>query len=664
MVFLQSAMLWGLLAASIPVVIHLLNRRRHRTVKWAAMQFLLKATRESRGKKRLRHILILTCRALGIAALATAAARPLVSGLLGWGAGNPDLVVLVFDRSASMEANPANGAIARREIGLQRIGDALADLPGTRVVLLDSASGDPQDLPSPESLAELSATAPTDTVASMTRLLARSAEFLSQIPERSEIWVVSDLQSSSWEPDHERWESVRASLSSLPRPPRLRVLSLAGDSAPNLSVHILASRRIGDQLALDLELSRNSDAEGSVLVPLEIELNGALRNESVTLSGQRLTDRLLIPIPPQEESGHGSIRIPGDGNPRDNVAYFAYGPQRPVRSLVVANAGEAADYLALAAAPGGFGGSRTELLTPPVTGTLDLAETACILWALPLPTGETADQLAAFLEDGGRILFFGPREEADEAFLDVSWSALEESPPDQFFVLDSWNHDDGLLRDGLDGSAVPADRLKSIRRRLARGESPVFARWDDGEPFLSRQVVGRGVAWFVGSLPDYTWSNLGDADVLLPLVQRAVIAGSDRFDAGRLAELGSERARARAGETHRRLADHDPESGAESIHLAGIHRFGERTLALNRPIEEDLPDRLEPAALDGLLEGTRFSLFEDPGASAEQSISRGIWRGFLIAMLCFLLAEALLCLPSVVPERAAATKPVRPFHAR
>ena len=54
----------------------LLNRRRFRTVKWGAMQFLLKATRESRGKKRLKHILILLMRSLAIGALVFAVARP------------------------------------------------------------------------------------------------------------------------------------------------------------------------------------------------------------------------------------------------------------------------------------------------------------------------------------------------------------------------------------------------------------------------------------------------------------------------------------------------------------------------------------------------------------------------------------------------------------
>src|SRR6188474_2264658 len=121
MLFLNPLLLWGLLAAAVPIAIHLLNRRRHKTIQWAAMQFLLKATRESRGKKKLRHILILTCRALALAALAFAAAKPVISGLFGWGGGKVDLVVLLLDRSASMEAKPADGYDSRREIVLKKI---------------------------------------------------------------------------------------------------------------------------------------------------------------------------------------------------------------------------------------------------------------------------------------------------------------------------------------------------------------------------------------------------------------------------------------------------------------------------------------------------------------------------------------------------------------
>ena len=120
MLFLNRFLLWGLLAASVPVLIHLINKRRHKTIQWAAMQFLLKATRESRGKKKLRHILILTCRALAVAALAFAAARPIVSGLIGWGGGSIDTVVLLLDRSASMETKPGDGLDPRRQIVIEK----------------------------------------------------------------------------------------------------------------------------------------------------------------------------------------------------------------------------------------------------------------------------------------------------------------------------------------------------------------------------------------------------------------------------------------------------------------------------------------------------------------------------------------------------------------
>ena len=662
MTFLQPLMLWGLFAISIPIIIHLLNRRRHRTIKWAAMQFLLKATRESRGKKRLRHILILTCRALGIAALIAAAAIPIVSKLFGLGGGKPDLIVLVFDRSASMEANPKNGTIPRRELSLQRLRDAFADLEGTRIVLIDSASGKPQDVPSPEVLAELSATAATDTTADLPGLLATAAEFLAETPGRAEVWVTSDLQSTNWSPDDSRWDTVRAALTSLPQKPRVRVLALGGENADNQTVQILSSRRSGTNLNLDLRISRGGDAKNPLNLPVTINTNGVRTTESVTIPGQELRFIKTITLPSPEESGHGWVSIPGDGNPRDNVAFYAYGPALPIRSTVVAD-GEAASYLSLAAAPDGFGGQSIEQLQPAAAAALVTSDQAAVIWASTLPTGPVAAELERFLNDGGQVVFFPPTGESNISFLDMKWSELGTAATDQFFILDSWNHDDGLLRDGIDGTSIPADRLRAVKRRIPEGEATVIARWDDTQPFLVRQVIGRGTAWFMGSLPDYSWSNLGDADVLLPAVQRAVLQGADRFDSGYLATLGTSAAETRADEIRERLDDYGTDAKARTEFLAGIQKLGDRTLAVNRPGSEDIPDIIERSALTPLLEGTGFSLFEDNSSSGREDISRGVWRSFLIAMLFFLLSEALLCLPN--KPASAHTTPRPPVqHAR
>ena len=165
MTFLQQFMLWGLFAVSIPVIIHLLNRRRFRSVEWGAMQFLLKATRESRGKKRLKHILILLMRSLAIAALVIAVARPLVGGFLGWGGGRVETVILILDRSASMGRAEKDIQISKRKSVLKRVAEAMGDLGEARLVVIDSATGKAQEVPSPDVLPELSFTAPTDSAA-------------------------------------------------------------------------------------------------------------------------------------------------------------------------------------------------------------------------------------------------------------------------------------------------------------------------------------------------------------------------------------------------------------------------------------------------------------------------------------------------------------------
>ena len=663
MSFLQPLLLWGLLAAAIPVIIHLLNRRRHKTVMWAAMQFLLKATRESRGKKKLRHILILTCRTLGIAALATAAARPLLSGVMGWGGGKPDLVVLILDRSASMEATPKGGTVPRRELALQRVRDALADLEGTRLVLIDSASAEPQDVPSPDVLDKISSSAATDTASDLSALTARAAEYLTETPGRAEVWIASDLQASNWQAQNDRWTSARAALAALPQPPKLRVLSLGGESSPNQAIRLLASRRSGSDLILDIEITRGEDSATAVNLPLTATLNGVRSTSNVTLAGQNLRFRKILPIPPREDSGYGWLSIPGDGNLRDNAAFFAYGPARPVKSLLVAPPGEAADYIAIAAAPGGLAGQIIERLDPSQLSRLDTEGVASIFWADPLPTGTVAESLNRFLTDGGEVVFFAPTGENTAKFLDIQWSAATESEEGKFFILDSWDHDDGLLRDGLDGSPIPADRLKAVKRRLPEGEAATLARWDDGKAFLVRRVLDRGTAWFVGSQPDYTWSNLADADVLLPIVQRSVADGADRFDAGYLADIGSSTAESRPGESHVRLDDYGAPVPSNVTFEAGIHRLGDRTLALNRPASEDDPEILSRDALNNVLEGTNYTLLEDRGTSAKESISRDVWRGFLIAMLFFLIAEALLCLPKKPVAGAAVPIPGRPTKA-
>ena len=102
--FLTWGFLWaGLGLMAIPIIIHLLNRRRFRTMNWAAMEFLLRAMRKNRRRLKFEQWLLLATRCLLVALLGTALARPMgcETGALAQFGRHTALTVFVIDNSYS-----------------------------------------------------------------------------------------------------------------------------------------------------------------------------------------------------------------------------------------------------------------------------------------------------------------------------------------------------------------------------------------------------------------------------------------------------------------------------------------------------------------------------------------------------------------------------------
>ena len=76
----------------------------------------------------------------------------------------------------------------------------------------------------------------------------------------------------------------------------------------------------------------------------------------------------------------------------------------------------------------------------------------------------------------------GVEQKAEDGFLGIGWGAPEESARSQFFIIGSWDRDDGLLRDGLDGTPLAADTLKALRRQSITGDAAVLADAESGGP--------------------------------------------------------------------------------------------------------------------------------------------------------------------------------------
>src|SRR3954462_7136895 len=101
MSFIAPYMLWGALAAGIPIVLHFFYRSRYRDVPWAAMKFLLTAIEQTSRRLRFQELLLLILRVTLLLLLALALARPTLRATSQGGAVD---AVLIIDQSMSMGA--------------------------------------------------------------------------------------------------------------------------------------------------------------------------------------------------------------------------------------------------------------------------------------------------------------------------------------------------------------------------------------------------------------------------------------------------------------------------------------------------------------------------------------------------------------------------------
>jgi hypothetical protein len=243
-------------AASIPIIIHLLNRNRFRVVSWAAMRFLLAAQRKNTRRMRLEQLILLAVRVLMVVllVLAMASVHSWANGPGGlWSWLFPDTFVraeagsrrthkvLVIDGSFSMALKAGDSSCfdRARQTAIRLIEDSpggdgfsvlLMAAPPRRIV--SEASDDArkvvdevQALRLPHGNADFTAT--LNAVVDMLR--ASPAKF-----EEKEVYFLTDLQRSTWTSHQAVDPSV--ALQKIQARARTIFVNVGGEAVNNLAV--------------------------------------------------------------------------------------------------------------------------------------------------------------------------------------------------------------------------------------------------------------------------------------------------------------------------------------------------------------------------------------------------------------------------------------------
>ncbi len=240
--FANAPLLYGLAAASVPILIHLLNRRKFREVHWAAMRFLLAAIRKNQRRIRIEQWLLLAIRTLIILLVVSAMAKPFLEAFGMVIAGRRVHRVLVLDASLSMGYTSAGTsrfdqakAVAAQLVKESRQGDAVSVVlmgQPPRVVIGDPS---PNLKEVEKEVGELAITHGGVDLAATFEAVDRVLD-VSSISQK-EVIFLTDLQAASWRSPSQSTEGFKRVLARIEaRHPRSVLIDLGKSGGENRAV--------------------------------------------------------------------------------------------------------------------------------------------------------------------------------------------------------------------------------------------------------------------------------------------------------------------------------------------------------------------------------------------------------------------------------------------
>lgn len=573
--FATPAMLIGLLAAGIPLTLHLLASVRAPKVAFPTLRFLRLSMERTARRRHIQHWLLLVLRSLMLGLLALAAAEP-ISRAVGLGGRRSNAAaVIILDNSMSMSARTAGGTrfeAARAQAAQLLNGD---DKPALAALLLTNgdSEADPQMTADLDDLRRLlPAAAVTARRAPMADRISQACRLLAeQTNPAKTIYVFSDMQAVSFDD------------LAYVRPPgaddiSLVIINAAVGEVNNVgivSLELTGHRVVNEVLTLTAKLVNSSPTSRAVDVALHVDGRPIGQRTRVTLTatgdGRTKAVRFRHRIgSDQPISGAVVIETPDD-LADDNVRRFALRPARQVGVLIVAGAGEPADPPLLQPA-----GMLELVLNPyddPASGSIqprlvaaadfvpdDLAGADAVFFCeVPTFSAAQADAIDTFVRRGGTAMFFAGRGVSaanynerfggqDRAGLlpALLGETVGQVGPTAPAIASEWvdtahPYLAGLYATATEYPVVLVQRYVRLKRTV--GASLTLVRLASGDPLIVAKTHGRGRVVLSAAPASPRWSNMMIPGMVPGMVVRAALLASqhlgrdDTYIAGATVEI-------------------------------------------------------------------------------------------------------------------------------
>lgn len=498
MSFLSPLFLIGVIAAAVPILLHLFHRKTEVVIDFPAVSLLTRAPVQQHRRRRLRELVLLALRVIALLLLALSFARPYFAG-----ASAPDsapVTVIAVDTSMSMTA-PGQFDRAR-----EAVSRAVSAAPSSHAVALIGFSEAATVLVPPTTdrsaiSRQVSTLTPGAGGTRFRTALARASEVIGAREGR--VVIVTDLQQSGWETNDD------------------------GGLPDGVDVEVIGVAPPAGNLAITAAERRDRRVAASIQNYGQLEVKAPVR---LMVAGKEVarTDVVMAPLGAADVELTGALPATGEAEVRvddaagyqpDNVRVLSLNPSPsiPIGIVVTDPTGATGGlYLERALAVAGTGREfAIDVRDGRDAGRWTQAELSKVgaLFVLGTRTLERGgrDLIKNYLAQGGQVLLaMGP--DVDLGTLsDVIGARLSfvDEPvrmPGTTMIASDGRHP--IFRPFLNPSGALGDvQVEQYRRLNDQAGRVVLARFTGGDAALTEQAVGNGRLLVFTSDLDNQWSR-------------------------------------------------------------------------------------------------------------------------------------------------------------
>ncbi len=572
MSFLNPAMLFGMTALAIPIIVHLLNRRRFKKIQWAAMRFLQVSLERNQRRMKVEDWILLLLRMAIVALIALAASRPATDWLKSKGLSSKVTASVIIDSSASMLKKDASEQENRFSIARKIADEVLNSLPkgsATSMVLGANSSGEGIKEPTHDMARAQKVLEESKATHRGSDLFPAIQSAITTMQDRpssqKELVIITDGEASAWR----QYEAITRSLDQSKKDTNAIIVLVGKDPDENLAITRLDQKTpiasVDQPVRLAVEVTNFGNAEAN-----DVEVQMSINDEPIG------DPAVIEAIPPGESrtittfvelSNPGYQRISSKINVNDALE------TDNSREIVIRGINKARALLVDGQPGRDITESETFFLQNALVPVPPELTDSFFLGADRISIGDLANaqlddyraiflanvsdfpdeflpDLINFVESGGGLVIF-PGENINVSFYNKTLHEKAQLLPATFGEIipeqgqentltiqaSGYNHPlVDLWNDPGAGTLSNVKTLKayklSLGDTLSKNKATVALRYNDGSAAVVESDYGLGKVYQFSSTADTDWNDLPVKPAFLPIVHRVFGSILSKQDSG------------------------------------------------------------------------------------------------------------------------------------